>query len=281
MVKSHRNKKFNHIKASLKERIKELECLYNILQISVEKQNFSLNEIVQDIVNILPQAWQYPKITSARIILDREEYRSIPYRVPLYTQESEILIKGKNRGRIEISYFRESPILDEGPFLKEERSLINNVARKLALIVISFEERKEREILESKLIHADRLATVGEFTAGIAHELNEPIGSILGFAQLIKKDAAAYAHIKNDLDKIINASIHAREVIRKVMTFSRYNEKGSEKICLNNILTDGIYLLESRCKKENIEIVKTLGRELTSCVCQCGSVKPDCGESMC
>jgi hypothetical protein len=43
---------------------------------------------------------------------------------------------------------------------------------------------------------------------------------------------------------------HAREVIRKVMTFSRYNEKGSEKICLNNILTDGIYLLESRCKKE-------------------------------
>ena len=256
--------KINNIKASLKERVKELECLYNILQISVDKQNCSLEEIFMDILEVLPRAWQYPEISSAKIVFDDLEYLSVDYITPKYKQESDIIVEGQKRGFVEISYSEETVLHDEGPFLKEERALINSIARKLALIIIRNEEKRENKILESRLIHADRLATIGELTAGIAHELNEPLGSILGFAQLIKKESSVNSQVKMDLDKIINASMHAREIIRKLMTFSKYDEKGSEKVCLNTILTDGIYLLESRCEKENINVVKTLEEHLPS-----------------
>ena len=254
--------KINDIRASLKERVKELECLYNILQISVDKQNCSLEDIFRDILEVIPRAWQYPEVTSAKIVFDNLEYFSGNYKIPLFKQKSDIIVAGKNRGFVEISYSEKTAMHDEGPFLKEERALIDNIARKLALIIIRNEEKEERRILESKLIHADRLATVGELTAGIAHELNEPLGSILGFAQLIQKEPSVNDQIQKDLDKIINASMHAREIIRKLMTFSRYDEKGSEKVCLNTILTDGIYLLESRCEKENIKVVRTLEEKL-------------------
>ncbi|MFC2087901.1 sensor histidine kinase, partial [Bacteroidota bacterium] len=156
----------------------------------------------------------------------------------------------------------ETQEFDEGPFLKEERSLINSIAKKLVLIIIKHEENKENKILTSKLIHADRLAIIGELTAGITHEINEPLGNILGFAQLIKKENVLSTQAKSDLDKIINEAIYATEIIKKLMTFSKYDEKGYEKVCLNTILTDGIYMLESMCKKENIEIIKTLEEQL-------------------
>lgn len=262
MAKNSQNDKLSSIKAILKERVKELECLYNILQISVDKQNCSIEEILGDIVEVLPKGWQFPEIASAKINFDGFNFLSKNYKTPVSKQEADIIVNGQKRGSIEISYAKQTSIFDEGSFLKEERALINSITSKLTLIIIRNEEKNEKKILESKLIHADRLSTIGELTAGIAHELNEPLGSILGFAQLIKNETYIYNQIKNDLEKIINASMHAREIIRKLMTFSKYDEKGKEKICLNKILTDGIYILESRCEKENIEVVKTLEKDL-------------------
>lgn len=259
MDKTH---KINEIKASLRERVKELECLYNISEISYKKQSYSLHEVIIDILEILPKGWQYPEITCAKIVLDKKEFSTPNCKQTEYNQSSPITINGKNRGKVEIIYLKKTVELDEGPFLKEERTLIDSIAKKLALIINRHEELDEKRILESKLIHADRLVTIGELTAGIAHELNEPLGSILGFAQLIKSEKNITEPLSNDLDKIIKASIHARQVIRKLMTFSKYQEIESEKVNMNAIINDGLYFLESRCKKENVEIVKTLENNL-------------------
>lgn len=254
--------KINAIRASLKERIKELECLYNISEVSYVKQNNSLQEIFHEILNVLPNGWQYPEITCAKIVLDEKQYATSNCISTSFSQSSAISINGRVRGVIEIGYLEKTPLLDEGPFLKEERKLIDSISKKLALIVKRHEEFEEKKILESKLLHADRLVTIGELTAGIAHELNEPLGSILGFAQLIQTDENLSEIVKVDLEKIVNASMHARQVIRKLMTFSRYQEGPSELVSLNSIINDGLYFLESRCKKENVEIVKTLEENL-------------------
>jgi signal transduction histidine kinase len=217
-----------------------------------------LEEIFNDIVMVLPAGWQYPEITCARLTFDQKQYNSCEFEVSHYVQSAAIYAKGMVRGMLEVFYTAEKPQLDEGPFLNEERSLIDSIVKKLSLIIERHEEREEKKILESKLIHADRLVTIGELTAGIAHELNEPLGSILGFAQLAKSTADIPGQLSSDLDKIISSSLHAREVIRKLMVFSKYEEKPSEQVNLNQIIEDGLYLLESRCKKENVEIVKVL-----------------------
>ncbi len=255
--------KIDEIRASLKERVKELECLYSISEISYVKQNSSLPEIFDDILKVIPNGWQYPEITCAKIILDGKKYLTNNYKSEIFKQSANITIDNRGRGVIEIDYLKKMPELDEGPFLKEERKLIDTISKKVALIIKRHEELEEMKTLESKLIHADRLVTVGELTAGIAHELNEPLGTILGFAQLIQSDKDISENTNTDLDKIVKASMHAREVIRKLMTFSRYQDDGtSEKVNLNSIINDGLYFIESRSKKENVEIIKTLENDL-------------------
>ena len=122
----------------------------------------------------------------------------------------------------------------------------------------------EKKILTNQLRHADRLTTVGELAAGVAHELNEPLGGILGFAQLIKKDNNKSKQIENDIDKIIKASLYAREIIRKLMLFAKYEEKENVKISLNQIISDSLYIIKSRSERENINLVLLLEDELPS-----------------
>ena len=88
------------------------------------------------------------------------------------------------------------------------------------------------------------------------------MGSILGFAQLIEAEHPDNEQMQEDVSKIIAASMHAREVIRKLMMFSKYDEKEDDIMNINDTLKNGLYLLENRCKKENIKIIKVLNEEL-------------------
>jgi len=252
------------IKKALKERVKELECLYKISQIAIEKQDKYLEEIFSGILSLLPKALQFNNISYARINLDNIDYKTTNYTKGKHKLTSEIIIKGLKRGFVEIGYLQNKPLLHEGPFLKEERSLIDTIAKEITMIIQRNEQIKEKEILTNQLRHADRLTTVGELAAGVAHELNEPLGSILGFAQLIKKDENVSEQIENDIDKIIKASLHAREIIRKLMSFSKYEEDKIVKISLNQIISDSLYILNSRSEKENIKIILLLENKLPS-----------------
>ena len=119
---------------ALNERIKELNCLYSICYF-VEKQYPMLEEKLQSIANLLPTGWQYPEIACARILLEGKEYRSDNFKETRWKQASEIIVHGESIGTLEVFYLEERPIIDEGPFLKEERSLINAIAIELGEMI--------------------------------------------------------------------------------------------------------------------------------------------------
>jgi len=245
----------------LRERVKELTCLYGIAKLD-EHGSLPLEEILQGISEHLPPAWLYPNITSARIILDEHSYSTPRFQEVDYKQVANIELDGEQRGTVEVAYSEEKPELDEGPFLKEERSLINTVAREIALIIERKQTEQEKEKLQDQLRHADRLATIGQLSAGVAHELNEPIGSIIGFAQLIQKNPNITDQVKNDIEKIMKASLHAREVVKKLMLFARQMPPQKTPVNLNRIVEEGLYFLESRCAKENIKVIRLLSQDL-------------------
>jgi len=132
------------------------------------------------------------------------------------------------------------------------------VAKQVALIVERKKAEEDRVHLQDQLRHADRLATIGQLAAVIAHELNEPLGTILGFAQLTKKSSGLSEQTRQDIERIEMASLHAREVIRKLMMFARQMPSKRTKVNLNSLVEDGLYFLESRCVKEGIELVRVL-----------------------
>jgi len=247
--------------AALRERVKELTCLYGIARL-VEQQDLSLPEILRSVAELLPPAMLYPESALARITLQEQVYQTGAFQEGNGRLEADILLNEKIVGRVEVSYKDEKPARDEGPFLKEERDLVDAVAREVALILERKQAEDEQVRLQEQLMHADRLATIGQLAAGVAHELNEPLGSILGFAQLAKKGDGLPQQAKNDIERIEAASLHAREVVRKLLIFARQVPTKKTLASLNKVVEEGLTILSSRCPKEGIELVCDLAPDL-------------------
>ena len=250
-----------HIQVDLRERVKELSCLYGIAHLGAQSE-LSLDEVLQGIVELLPPAWLYPEITSAQIVLDGQVHATPGFKAGLNQQRAEILVSGETRGVVEVTYQEEKPELDEGPFMKEERSLIDAVSKEVGIILKRRQDEEEKMRLQEQLRHADRLVTIGQLAAGVAHELNEPLGSILGFAQLAKKCPGIPLQAEQDVEKILNASLYAREVVKKLLIFARQMPPKKIWVNLNQVAEEGLYFFESRCAKEGIELVRSFAPNL-------------------
>ena len=114
----------------LKERAKELNCLYEVEEIMSEP-NLALENVFRKIVDKLPAGWQYPDICQAKITYGDFEVQTEHYRESCWEQHADILVQDEVVGRISVCYTEERPLADEGPFLKEERKLINTIADRL------------------------------------------------------------------------------------------------------------------------------------------------------
>ena len=237
------------------ERVKELTCLHGITQITADTQA-PLEQVLQGAVEQLPPAWQYPEAARAGVVLDGVLFATGELPAGVASQVAEIEVDGVPRGMVEVVYIDERPPADEGPFLKEERHLINTVARQLGQYVAG------REATMRHFRHADRLATIGQLAAGVAHELNEPLGNVLGFAQLARRAPGLADDVARDLDRIIEGSLQAREIVRKLMLFARQTPPRMAAVDVNQIVTDGLAFLESRCAEQRIELLRDLDPEL-------------------
>jgi len=167
-------------------------------------------------------------------------------------------VAGRRRGGIELVYAEERPEQDEGPFLKEERKLLEAVAGQVASILERRDAEEDRARLQDQLRHADRLATIGQLAAGVAHELNEPLGNILGYAQLAMKHPGLPPPAAGDLEKIKAASLHAREIIRKLLVFARQVPPRNTRVDLNGVIEEGLPFFKARCTKDGVDLVMRL-----------------------
>ncbi|HOB76235.1 MAG TPA: ATP-binding protein [Phycisphaerae bacterium] len=247
--------------ADLRERVKELTCLYSLAQL-VERSGISLAEILQGAVELLPPAWQYPERAAGRIVFEGRSYVTANFREGCQMQSTPILVNGQPKGRIDVVYLEEMPPACEGPFLKEERHLIDTMARQIALIVERRQAEEDQLRLQKQLRHADRLATIGQLAAGVAHELNEPLGNILGFAQLAQKHPDLPSEVGQDLAKIVATCLHARQIIHSLLLFSRQMPPQKARLNLNGVVEEALALLEQRCSKNDIILVRRLAGDL-------------------
>ncbi|MCK5183681.1 MAG: PAS domain S-box protein, partial [Candidatus Heimdallarchaeota archaeon] len=138
----------------LDERVKELNCLYGISSLKIIP-DITIDEFLTKAIELLPPSWQYPEITTARIIFEGKEFKTANFRESSWKQSAEIKLSRKKAGMIEVYYLKEKPESYEGPFLKEERDLINSLAESIgAFLHIKLQkdqEEKERKKAEQEL----------------------------------------------------------------------------------------------------------------------------------
>jgi len=115
------------------ERNKELSGLDRVNQII--KKNNTIDVLLQEVCQTLPASWQYPESTCIRLIYDNTVYTSSNFKITPWTQKQSFQVPGGAEGCLEVYYTSEFPEEDEGPFLKEERSLLNNIAQLLSIAI--------------------------------------------------------------------------------------------------------------------------------------------------
>ena len=123
------------------ERVKEISCLYPLIGLLSNKKYASGEEKINDTVKLIPTGWQYPEDTCVQITLEGEEYETDNFKETPWGQTAAILVNGEPKGIPAVSYLREKPAKDEGPFYLEERTLIDVIAKFLGEMV----ERKAVE----------------------------------------------------------------------------------------------------------------------------------------
>jgi len=120
----------DRILETLQERAKELNCLYTVdarLAVPVA----SLDETLRSIAEAIPPGYQYPDVCHARIVLEGTTYSTPNFRETPWLQSASIVVQGRAAGRVEVVYTESMPRADEGPFLKEERKLIDTIAGRI------------------------------------------------------------------------------------------------------------------------------------------------------
>lgn len=240
----------------LKERVKELNCLYKLSKVAWEAKN-DFEVIISKTLDILPAAMQHPHLAEASITMHAQDYSTPKFDSSKFIIESDLSVDKKKYGKVRIGY--RLPAKDgKVSFLPEEKRLLKTVARELSLVIKRASIEEEKQKLQTQLQHVERLAFVGELSAGIAHELNEPLGRVLGFAQLIKKAGSLNEQQSEDIERIIKASLYSREIIKKLMIFSRQMPQQITKVNLNDIVHNILYFIDVRFQSRGITIIKQL-----------------------
>lgn len=142
LVEAEHQKAREHLELAahaLQERVKEIHCMYSISEFS-EREGLSLDEVIQLIVDAIPPAWQYPDVTCSRVTVDGKTYQTANFsksvqRAGGACQAQVITVGGRSVGQVEVVYLEERPACFEGPFLLEERSLVNAIASRIGEIV--------------------------------------------------------------------------------------------------------------------------------------------------
>ncbi|MCP4603366.1 MAG: PAS domain S-box protein [Proteobacteria bacterium] len=208
------------------ERVKELATMYGLSESIRTREN--LGEVFQDIADLIPLGWHYSEITRGKVVFDQREYVSEPFKETGWKQSSDIVVNGEHRGSIEVYFLEECPDLDEGPFMKEERDLIDGMARSISE---GIERKMAAKALDDAKVELEQYAAqlersnmeLDEFAYIASHDLKEPLRGIRTYSGFLIEDYGGMldSEGKNKLDTLVRLTTRMETLLDDLLYFSR------------------------------------------------------------
>jgi PAS domain S-box-containing protein len=128
-----------------------------------------------------------------------------------------------------------------------------------------FTDLRPRLMMENKLqethlqlVSSEKMASLGKLAAGIAHEINNPLGGILIYSSLMMEDLPEGDPKRGDLARIVQETSRCKDIVKSLLEFARQTEPKMEPTDINRAITDGLFFLENQALFHNIKIIKNL-----------------------
>jgi signal transduction histidine kinase len=139
--------------------------------------------------------------------------------------------------------------------LKNEQGVVNSV-------LCIARDITENKYLERQLINTEKLASLGTLAAGVAHEVNNPIGVILGFCDLLLRKADKTSQTYEDLKTIERQGLHCKQVVENLLSFARLGEGQSEHSDIKECIEDIIKVVKHTLEMHSVDLVLSLAENL-------------------
>jgi two-component system NtrC family sensor kinase len=124
------------------------------------------------------------------------------------------------------------------------------------------ERTRELQQMQSQLVRSEKLASLGELVAGIAHEINNPLTGILVFANLLHEDARLHPELQADLSVIQRETQRCSAIVQRLLAFSREAPPQKKRLSLHPLLDNTLQLLENQPSFKNIQLVRDYAPDL-------------------
>ena len=159
------------------------------------------------------------------------------------------------------------PVL-KGPFMVTVTDLLNNDRQQVGSVVVlrdltpHTKLEAEREALRRRLTQAEKLAALGQFVAGIAHELNNPLQGVLGHLELLRRTGAFPKNLRREVQIIYREAERAAKIVRNLLVFAGSRRLVRRSVNVNTILQKVIALRAAAFRAANIEVVRRYDENL-------------------
>jgi two-component system, NtrC family, sensor kinase len=269
----------------LNERVKELTALHRTARLLQDHER-APGILLQELVDILPAAFDQPDLAAARILLDGVEYRSTHFGSSSWTQSAQFTTASGKHGLVEIAYAESRRGQTRLPFLPEEKSLLDSIAEMLQLYLDRKEaqesvERITRELVErnkelwnlqQEMGRVGQAAALGWMTGAIAHELGTPLNSVLGYTQLLAQEdlpEKPRRHVKTIESQVRRMA----GIVQYYLDRTRGSTSRRSQVNLNDLVSETLLLLKPVFAEKSVEVMTQLSESLPLLNAHSGSVQ--------
>jgi signal transduction histidine kinase len=236
----------------LRERIKELSCLYALSNL-ISRQLLNPEMLFEEAVELLPPAFQFPEITRGRLVFAEKQYMTCPFQETPWRLKSDILVRGEKAGFVEVFYSEKKPELDEGPFLREERQLLDEFATRLAEAAEQHRARHDEMLIAELGAKTEELE---HFAHTVSHDLKNPLNTIGGFTRRVQKlvDRDDLSRAGLHLDRIIEIVGQMEQRLNDLLHLARHGHivKPAVAISFMKVVREAVSILEERLEQSEI-----------------------------
>jgi signal transduction histidine kinase len=234
---------------ALGERVKELRTLYRVGEI-LRGDVSDRRSLLQAVVDILPAGFQHADVAEARIQLGDLDVTSGGFSSTRWCLAAPMPAAGGPAGVVEVIYREARPAEAEGPFLSEERDLIDAVA---AMVHSSVVREAAQKAAEAERLRTQRLESIGNLAGGIAHDLNNVLAPILMSVALLKEDEQDADRLES-LDTIEVCAQRGAALVHQVLTYARGRDDVRAAVDVGGVVHEVARMLRETCP-EAVDLV--------------------------